>query len=87
MNALNGVQSNTDILQIISSFSKNQLAKHFGKELDFKGINFQSKLEIYTKLKKKKREREIPIGISVFGYKNKEKHPFYESFCEEKHVD
>ena len=87
MNALNGVQSNTDILQIISSFSKNQLTKNFGKELDFKGIKLPVKVRDIHKIEKKKKEREIPIGISVFGYKNKEKHPFYESFCEEKHVD
>ena len=32
--------------------------------------NFQSKLEIYTKLKKR-------TPSSVFGYENKEKHPIY----------
>ena len=34
-------------------------------------------------------EKKNPIGISVFGYENKEKHPIYVSkkCCEEKHVD
>ena len=34
-------------------------------------------------------EKKTPIGISVFGYENKEKHPIYVSkkCCEEKHVD
>ena len=45
--------------------------------------NFQSKLETFTKLKKKS------IGISVFRYENKEKHPIFISkkCCEQKHDD
>ena len=40
--------------------------------------------ETFTKSKKKN-----SIGISVFGYENKEKHPIYVSkkCCKEKHVD
>ena len=50
--------------------------KDFAKKLDFKDKNFQSSLE-------------NSIGISLFGYENKEKHPIYVSkkCCEEKHVD
>ena len=34
-------------------------------------------------------EKNNSIGISVFGYENKERHPIYvsENVCEEKHVD
>ena len=34
-------------------------------------LHFQSKLETFTKLKKKKKKKNS-IGISVFGYENKE---------------
>ena len=36
-----------------------------------------------------KNEKKNCIGISVFGYENKEKHPIYVSkkCCEDKHVD
>ena len=53
-------------------------------ELDFEVINFQSKFEIFAKLKKKN-----CIGTSALSYKNKEKCPVYlsEKNCEEKHVD
>ena len=39
------------------------------------------------KIEKKKKKNSI--GISVFGYENKEKHRTYVSkkYCEEKHVD
>ena len=54
--------------------------KDFEKRLDFKGLET---LETFTKSKKKF------IGISVFGYENKEKYPIYVSkqCCEEKYVD
>ena len=34
-------------------------------------------------------EKKNSIGISVFGYENKEKHPIYLSTkcCEDKHID
>ena len=34
-------------------------------------------------------KKKNSIGISVFGYENKEKHPIYvlKKYCEEKHVD
>ena len=37
-------------------------------------LHFQSKLETFTKLKKKKKKKKKKnsIGISVFGYENKE---------------
>ena len=44
--------------------------KYFIKQTDFKGI---TKLRTFSKFKKNS------IGISVFGYKNKEKHPIYVS--------
>ena len=44
--------------------------KYFIKQTDFKGI---TKLRTFSKFKKSS------IGISVFGYKNKEKHPIYVS--------
>ena len=53
------------------------------KDFAKKTSNFHSKLETFTKSKK------IYIGISVFGYENKEKHPICVSkkCCEEQHVD
>ena len=44
--------------------------KYFIKKIEFKGI---TKLKTFSKLKKKS------IGISVFGYKSKEKDPIYVS--------
>ena len=44
--------------------------KDFAKKLDFKGIKFPVKIRITHKIEKKKNS----IGISVFGYENKEKH-------------
>ena len=58
--------------------------KEFSKGHDFKDINFPVKIrDIY------KTEKKNFIGISVFGYENKEKHPVYVSkkCCEEKYVD
>ena len=58
--------------------------KDFGKRLDFKYSKFPVKIRDIHKLGKKN-----SIGISVFGYGNKEKCPIYvlkKSF-EEKHVD
>ena len=50
------------------------------KTLILKANNFQSKLETFAKSEKKS------IGISVFGYKNEEKHPIYVSkkYCKER---
>ena len=58
--------------------------KDFSKKLEFKEINFPVKITDIHKLEKKN-----VMGISVFGYENKEKHPIYVSkeCCEEKHVD
>ena len=51
----------------------------FAQKLDFKNIKIRDIHKI---------EKQNSIGISVFGYENKEKHPIYVSkkFCEEKHV-
>ena len=48
--------------------------KDFAKNLDFKDIKFQVNFKDIQKLEKKN-----SIGISVFGYENKEKHPIYVS--------
>ena len=58
--------------------------KDFSKRLEFKEINFPVKITDIHKL-----EKNNVMGISVFGYENKEKHPIYVSkeCCEEKHVD
>ena len=55
----------------------------FSKKLDFKDIIFQAKIRDIYKI-----EQNNYIGISVFGYENKEKHPICVSkkCCEEKHV-
>ena len=59
-------------------------AKDFAKHLDFKDINLPVKIRDIRRI-----ENRISIGISVFGYQNKEKYPIYVSknCCEEKHVD
>ena len=58
--------------------------KHFAKKLDFKDIKFPAKIRDTHKI-----ENKNSIGISVFGYENKEKHPIHVSkkYCEEKHVE
>ena len=58
--------------------------KDFARRLDFKDIKFPVKIRDILKIKNKS-----SIGISVFGYENKEKHPIYvlKICCEEKHVD
>ena len=44
--------------------------KDFVKKLDFKDINFPVEIRNIHKIEKKN-----AIGISAFGYENKEKHP------------
>ena len=58
--------------------------KDFAKRLKLKNIKFPVKIRDIHKI-----EKYNSIGISVFGYENKEKHPIYLSnkCCEEKHVD
>ena len=58
--------------------------KDFAKRHDFKDIKFPIKTRGIHKI-----ERKDSIGISVFGYENKEKYPIYVSkqCCEEKRVD
>ena len=48
--------------------------KEFAKKLEFKNMKFTAKIRAIYKIEKK-----ISIGISVFGYENKEKHPIYVS--------
>ena len=58
--------------------------RDFDKKIDFKDIKFPVKVRHIHKIEKKN-----SIGISVFGYENKEKHSIYVSkkCYEEKHVD
>ena len=58
--------------------------KDFAKKLDFKDITLPVKIRDIHKNRKKN-----SIGMSVFGYENKEKPPIYVSkkCCEEKCVD
>ena len=63
-NAVNGVQS--------ARITKAD--KDFSKSLDFKDIKFPVKVRDINKIEKKN-----SIGISAFGYENKEKHPIYVS--------
>ena len=58
--------------------------RDFTEKLDFKDLKFPIKIRDIHKIEKKN-----SIGISVFGYENKGKHPIYVSknCCEEKHVD
>ena len=44
--------------------------RDFAKKLDFKALKFPIKIRDIHKIEKKN-----SIGISVFGYENKEKHP------------
>ena len=83
MNALNGVS----IVRYLNSANKypariTKADKDFPKKLDFKEIKFPVKIRDIYKIEKKN-----SIGISVFGYENKEKHPIYVSkkCFEEKH--
>ena len=48
------------------------MIKILPKKFDFKDIKFPVKVRDIHKIEKKN-----SIGISVFGYKNKEKHPIY----------
>ena len=63
-NAVNGVQS--------ARITKAD--KDFSKSLDFKDIKFPVKVRDINKIEKKN-----SIGISAFGYENKDKHPIYVS--------
>ena len=58
--------------------------KEFAKKLGFKNKKFPVKIRHI-----REKEKNNSISISVFGYKNKEKHPIYVSTkcCEEKNVD
>ena len=87
MNAFNGVLS--DKLNPLNPADHNprwitKADKRFAKRLDFKDIKLPVKTRDIHKIEKKN-----SIGISVFGYKNKEKYPMYVSkkCCKEKHVD
>ena len=83
MNALNGVWSDTYILQTIIQEELQNLIKILRKDLILK-TEFPVKSRDIHKLEKKN-----SIGVSVFRYENKEKYSIYVSnkCCEEKHVD
>ena len=49
------------------------VGKYFAKELDFKNVKVPVKIRYIHKSEKKN------LGIGVFGYENKEKHPIYVS--------
>ena len=51
-----------------------KLDKDFARDLDFKDIYFQLKLEAFWKLKKR-----VLLPLVFFGYENKEKYPIYVS--------
>ena len=59
-------------------------AKDFAKKLDFKDIKFLVNIRDIHKI-----EKNNSIGISVYGFENKEKHPIYVSkkYFEDKDVD
>ena len=59
------------ILQIIIQKIIRKVDEDFESDLDFKHIKFPVKIKDIHKLKKN------CIGISVFGYENKEKYPIY----------
>ena len=65
----------TYILQIMIQQELEKLTKIFKENLILKANKFQSKLEIFTKLKKKK--RIASVFINVFGYEIKKKYQIY----------
>ena len=69
ISALNGVYSDRYILQILT-IKITKAGKNFRKWLDFKAIKFRVKTRDIHKI-----EKSNSIGISVFGYENKEKYP------------
>ena len=57
--------------------------RYYQKKINFKDIKFPVGVRDIHKIEKKN-----SIGISVFGYEEKEKHPIYVSkCCEQNHVD
>ena len=79
INAVNGVKSDTYILQIITQQKLQKLKKIFLKRLDL-DIQFAVKARAIHKIKKNF------IGISVFGYENKKKYPIYDCILLSCHV-
>ena len=83
MNALNSVQSYTNILKTIIQVEFQNLTKILQKHLKTqnlkrhkisKDIKFPFKITGIHNI-----EEKNSISISVFGYENKEKYPFYVS--------
>ena len=73
--------------RLTSDYNPRRITKSdnkFAKKIDFKDVNIRVKARVIHKMQTKK-----CIGISVFGYENKEKYPIYVSNkrCENKHVD
>ena len=59
MNALNGVQSDTCILQIVTQQELRKMTKNLSKRLDFKDIKLPVKTKDIHKIEKKKRKKNI----------------------------
>ena len=72
MNALNGVQSDTYILQVIIQ-QELEILKNY---LEMNQI-LKAKFSVKIKDVHKKIKRKNSIDISIFGYKDKEKYPLY----------
>ena len=72
------------ILQIITQQELQKLIQILLKKLDCKDVKFPVKIRDINKIEKKNY-----IGINVFSYEYKEKHPIYVSnkCCEEKDAD
>ena len=75
--------------QILNSWDHNPRRitkddKNLAERLDFKDIEVPVKIRDIHRI-----EKRTSVGISVFGYENKERHTIYVSkkCCEEKRVD
>ena len=66
INDLNGVWLDTYILQIMIQQELEKLTKIFKENLILKANKFQSKLEIFTKLKKKKKKKGLHRYLLMF---------------------
>ena len=84
INALDGAQSDTHILQTIIQEEFKLSTKILQEKLILKTINFSSKVRDIHKI-----ERNYSINIRVYRYENKEKYLTYMSkrCFEGKHVD
>ena len=84
VNPLSDVQSDTQILQIITQEKLQKLTKVFQKDLILKTKSPVKIRDIH------KIEKTNSVGINVFGYEKKKKTSHLhikKKYCEEKHVD